>query len=283
VRGRETHAQHSGRNLPVALQGLDEAHPAECALTAQELSEMVRFFGGLPDWRGHQGWYRVASLVALCVCAALCGEHRGQRDLAAFAASLSPAQWQALGFPRRGKRGARRWCVPKETTFFRLLRNMESRALEKALLAWQDHVLGPRAPDDNQVAVDGKELLGSQGQEIVSAYAVKSGRWLGSEPVAEGSNEIPAAQELLRRAPIEGALVTLDAMHTQVETARVIVQEGGGDYLLTVKGNQPTVAQSVPQLHEGLRHAFSPSRGDGGGADGGEEPWADRVAGAGRV
>jgi hypothetical protein len=272
-----------GRNLPVALRALDEAHPAICPHTPPELTEMVRLFGSLPDWRGRQGWYRVASLVAVCVAAALCGEHRGQRDLAAFAEDLSPAQWQALGFVRRGKRGARRWCVPKETTFYRLLTNLDPRSLERALLAWQDHVLGPRAPEDDQVAVDGKELLNSQGQEIVSAYAVKSGRWLGSEPVAAGSNEIPAAQELLRRAPIEGALVTLDALHTQVETARVIVQEGGGDYLLTVKGNQPTVAASVQQLHEGLQHAFSPSGGDGGGADGGEEPWTARSAGAGRV
>jgi hypothetical protein len=208
----------------------------------------------------------------VCVAALLCGQQRGQRDLAAFAASLSPAQWQALGLPRRGKRGARHWCVPKETTFYRLLTNLDSRALERALLAWQDHVLGPRPPADDQVAVDGKELLSSQGQEIVSAYAVKSGRWLGSEPVASGSNEIPAAQQLLRRTPLEGALVTLDALHSQTETARVIVQECGGDYLLPLKGNQPTVAANVQQLHQGLQHAFSPSAGDGGGANRRDQP-----------
>jgi hypothetical protein len=43
------------------------------------------------------------------------------------------------------------------------------------------------------VAVDGKELLSSQGLEIISAYTVKGGDWLGSEPIASGSNEIPAA------------------------------------------------------------------------------------------
>jgi len=42
------------------------------------------------------------------------------------------------------------------------------------------------------LAADGKELLNSQGVQVVSAYTVKAGRWLGSEPVAEGSNEIPA-------------------------------------------------------------------------------------------
>jgi hypothetical protein len=196
---------------------------------------------------------------------------------------MTTAQWTALRFPRRGKRDARHWCVPKETTFFRLLSNVQPQALERALLDWQDHLLGIRRTDDALVAVDGKELLHSQGVKIVSAYAVQSGRWLGSEPVAPGSNEIPAAQQLLRRAPIEGALVVADALHTQAETARIITQEGGGDYLLTVKGNQPTVADSVRQLHDGLQHAFSPCGGDAGGAEGRAESRAVGSSGLGRL
>ena len=246
-----------GRNLPVALKALEEGQVPDCPQSAEELERMRGFFAGLPDWRTKQGAYALASLVTIVVCAALCGVHRGQRDWAAFAANLTPAQWEALRLPRRGN--PRRWWVPKETTFFRLLSNLDSRALEQALLDWQDHVLGARSPDDDQVAVDGKELLNSQGVQIVSAYTVKGGRWLGSEAVRCKSNEIPAAQTLLRRAPIEGMLVTADALHTQTETARIIVQERGADYLMTVKGNQPTVAESVRQLQAGLRRAFSPS------------------------
>lgn len=246
-----------GRNLPTALKALEAGQVPTCSHRPAELGRMGRFFAGLPDWRTKQGAYRVASLVTIVVCAALCGVHRGQRDLAAFAADMTPAQWAALGLPRRGN--PRRWLVPKETTFFRLLSHLDSRALEQALLAWQDHVLGPRPPADDQVAVDGKELLNSQGVQIVSAYTVKGGRWLGAERVTRKSNEIPAAQTLLRRAPIEGMLVTADALHTQVETARIIVQERGADYLLTVKGNQPTLADNVRQVQAGLAHAFSPS------------------------
>lgn len=270
-----------GRNLPAALRALDAAHAPECAVAPEELTQMLRFFEALPDWRRYQGKYRVAALVTVVVCAALCGVHRGQRDLAAFVADMTPAQWAALRFPRRGKRGARDWCVPKETTFFRLLSNLAPQALERALLDWQEHILGPRPATDDQVAVDGKELLNSQGLTIVSAYAVGSGRWLGSEAVALESNEIPAAQTLLRRAPIDGALVTADALHTQTETARVIIQEGGGDYVLTVKGNQPTVAASVQQLHAGLQHAFSPCGGHGGRADRGTQSQSLGSAGGG--
>jgi hypothetical protein len=102
-------------------------------------------------------------------------------------------------------------------------------------------------------------LLNSQGAAVVSVYSVQSGRWLGSEPVAEGSNEIPAAQHLLRRLDLDGSLVTADAMHTQTETGRMVVQEKGGDYLFTVKGNQKGVADNARELHQNLSGAFSPS------------------------
>jgi predicted transposase YbfD/YdcC len=74
-----------------------------------------------------------------------------------------------------------------------------------------NHVLGKRDPAGDPVAVDGKELLSSQGMKIASAYSVKDGRWLGSEAVAPGSNEIPVVQELLRRTDIEGSLITAAA------------------------------------------------------------------------
>ena len=127
------------------------------------------------------------------------------------------------------------------------------------MLAWQDDRLGRRKPDDNVLAVDGKVLRSSQGVEVVSAYACKSGRWLGSEKVKEDSNEIPAAQALLARVDLENQRVTLDAMHTQDETARIIVQEGGGDYLMTVKGNQPGIAEDLRKRRNSLQRSFSPS------------------------
>lgn len=259
-----------GRNAPAALGRLAQRHPPECPQAPDQLTSMCGFFAGLPDWRKQEGEFSLSSLVAVTVCALLCKACLGQRDLAAFAAELTPAQKQALGFPweRRRRRGQpHRRRAPGETTFFRLLSNLNSRALEKALLDWQNHVLGQRDRTDRRVALDGKELLNSQGAKSVSAYEVETGRWEGSEPVAAGSNEIPATQELLRRTDLEGALVTIDAMHTQTETGRIIVQECGADYLLTVKGNQAGVAQNVQKLYRSFRHGFSPSTPGGGPPD----------------
>lgn len=249
------------RRLPEWANALEATSVPACVEEPQELRGMVKHFGKVPDWRTRLGDYPVTGLVALVACATLCGVQRGQRDLAAFAATLTPKQMQALGFRKKGH--PRRYESPKETTFFRLLSKLDSRKLEEALLAWQEKMLGPRDKDDSLLAFDGKKLRSSQGLEITSLYAVKSGRWLGSELTKSKSNEIPAARELLRRTDLEGCLVAADALHTNAETVQVIVQEKGGDYLLPVKGNQPTLEATLGVLQEKLQNAFSPSKGDG--------------------
>jgi hypothetical protein len=187
--------------------------------------------------------------------------HRGQRDLAAFARTLNSVQLRALGFRKKGR--PRRYRPPAETTFHRFLNGVDSDPLQQALQAWQEHQLGRRGATDDVVAVDGKELLSSQGIKVASAYAVKSGRWLGSQIVARKSNEIPAVQQLLRTMALrQGDKVTGDALNTQQETAQIIVQERGADYLLSVKGNQPGIAARL-QRQSACRRAFPPSAASG--------------------
>ena len=65
---------------------------------------------------------------------------------------------------------------------------------------------------------------------------------------AKKENEIPAARRLLARADLAGKLVSLDAIHTQHQTAAQIVLGSGADYLFTLKGNQDgllTTAQTL--------------------------------------
>lgn len=251
-----------GRNLPPACQTCEQDRPPECPQPPEELSQMKAFFGDIPDWRKRKVDFPISGLVAVTVCAVLCKVCLGQRDLAAFARNLTRDQLKALGFPRDWSRRIHRYTPPGESTFARLLWHLDNQALQRALLRWLDHVLGKRQSKGDQVSVDGKELLNSQGAQVVSAYSVQSGRWLGSEAVAEGSNEIPAVQRLLPRVELDGSLVTADALNTQTETARIVVQEKGGDYLFTVKGNQPGLAANVQQLYKHLEGAFSPSGPD---------------------
>jgi len=245
--------------LPEEAARVESNAAPYCEHAPEDLDAIQMVFGGVPDWRRGKVEFPLPGLLALMACACLCGVMRGQRDLAAFGRTLSQKQLEALGFRKRKKGKHRRYVAPCETTFFLLLNRLDHLPLESALQQWQTQRLGPRTADDNLIACDGKKLRSSQGQESVSAYAVRSGRWLGTEPVEKGSNEIPAAQRLLERLDLEGQRVILDAMHTQTDTARQIVFEGGGDYLLTVKGNQPGIAETLSKVRRGVGRAFSPS------------------------
>jgi hypothetical protein len=249
------------RTLPPAYAGVEAKVAPFCERSARELEAMRQFLGAVPDWRRKVGDYGCAGLIALVACASLSGVQRGQRDLAAFARTLSSVQLRALGFRKKGR--PRRYHPPSETTFYRFLTGVPSDALQQALLRWQERQLGPRSAHDDVVAVEGKELLSSQGVKVANAYAVKSGRWLGSQLIATKSNEIPAVQQLLRTIPLrEGDRVTGDALNTQQETAQMIVQERGADYLLGVKGNQPGISATL-RRQSAQRRAFPPSAAGG--------------------
>jgi predicted transposase YbfD/YdcC len=95
---------------------------------------------------------------------------------------------------------------------------------------------------------------------MVSAFSTELGLVLGQEKVAGKSNEIIAIPELLEALYIKGLLVSIDAMGCQREIAAKIVEKGA-DYLLAVKGNQPTLHQRVRDLisdaqlaNDGFKH-----------------------------
>lgn len=113
------------------------------------------------------------------------------------------------------------------------------------------------------IAIDGKSLRHSydkgknQGAiHMVSAWASQNSLVLGQVRVNEKSNEITAIPQLLKILEIQGCIVTIDAMGTQKEIAQEII-EGGGDYILSLKGNQGNIHQDVQQLFDwGLKTQF---------------------------
>lgn len=228
--------------------------PPRCRARPDQISSLLQLLEEVPEFRQREfPTYPVAGMLALIAMATLAGVVHGQRDLAAFGRTLSQAQMRALKFrcvPRSRCREA-----PGETTFQRVLAAVDAVELERVLLIWQDQVLGPA--EDTLIAVDGKKLRHAGGVELVSAFGVESGRWLGSVCTAAKSNEIPAARKLLKRIDLSGKIVVFDALHTQHETAREVVFEGGGDYVFTVKDNQPGLNKELERLLND--QPFSPS------------------------
>ena len=239
--------------LPPSWAKVQEAVPARCTTKAGQigsLMEMVR--AEVKEFRRAEALaYPIAGMICLMVMAAAHGVIRGPEDLAGYADTLSQAQLRALGFRRDQDTGDIR--CPKKTTFGRVLHQADDEAVERVLLAWQDQLLGPR--QDRIVIIDGKKVRHG-GVEIVNA-ADSTGRFLGSVVTDSKSNEIPAGRQLLLKQDLLGKITIADAIHTQDETARQIVFEQGGDYLLTVKLNQPTIHHTLESLF--IKQAFSPS------------------------
>lgn len=263
--------------LPPEWEAVEAAVVPRCVYGVKTLARMMDYFRRVKDWREVARRYPCASLLAVVLCATLCGVVLGQRDLAAFARGLTQAQRRILRFRKDRRSG--KYPAPKETTFFRLLSHIDPHELEAALLACQEHVLGPPTKADRLIAYDGKTLRSAGGIDLASGFSVNTGRWMGTEAVEAKSNEIPAVQRLLARADLTDKTAVMDALNTQDETARQVVQDCGGNYALTVKDNQKGLSQTLQQLWNGTRSAFSPSALDVGfGAANGIEQRPDRSA-----
>ena len=141
--------------------------------------------------------------------------------------------------------------IPSDDTFARVLARLDPGVFEKCLLSWMQAV--QEASDQRLIAIDGKTLRGSYNKRdgkaaihMVSAWASENKLSLGQVVVNEKSNEITAIPELLGLLDVSGALVTIDAMGCQKEIAAQI-RQGGGDYVLAVKQNQPTLYERVEE------------------------------------
>ncbi len=239
--------------LPPEWAAVEAAVAAHCTSTVKEISSLMESLRRqLPEFRRAQALgYPLAGMISLIVMALATGVRQGPDDLAQFADTLSQPQLRAFGFRR--SRSTRRYRSPKQTTFSRVLSQVDAAVLEQVLLSWQRRLVGP--VQDQLVIVDGKKLRHG-GVEMVNATNGR-GQYLGGVITPAKSNEIPAARQVLRRLDLAGKIVLSDALHTQVETGQQILFEQGGDYLMTVKANQPTLQATLQKLFE--PQALSPS------------------------
>ena len=239
--------------LPPAWAKVEAAVAVRCDTKVEKIRSLMEALQeDVKEFRRAQALaYPVEGLICLMVMANVHGVVGGPHDLARYAATLSQGQLRALKF--RYDPHTREIRCPKKTTFSRLLGAVDGDALERVLLRWQDQILGPR--QDRLIIVDGKKIRHA-GVEIVNAVD-SQGRFLGSAVTPSKTNEIPVARQLLRGLDLQGKITLADALHTQDESAQQILFEGGGDYLLTVKGNQPTLQENLATLF--AKQSFSPS------------------------
>jgi predicted transposase YbfD/YdcC len=206
----------------------------------------------VPDPRKRRGRrHALAGLLAVGIAAVIAGS----RSFAAI------GQWAAdAGAEVLAGLGAARGAA-EESTFRRAFALVSPDVLDRVLGAWL-HTRAVQAGGRLVIAVDGKTVRGAKDKNgkaphLVAALAHGIGTVLGQAAVDAKSNEIPAVRELLKAfASLAGAVITIDALHTQSDTAQVITGRQA-DYVMTVKGNMPTLYKRLKKLPWGAVPAFS--------------------------
>jgi len=243
--------------LKPALAGVEAKAGVKSRHTVKEIGSIVEQLKKVPDFRKRVESYPLWTLLAIYLLAVLCDAPLGSKDLAKFARKLSQAQRRALGVRKRHDR----YPAPSQPTFWRLLQEINGTKLEQILLAVQAQLRGP-APKAELIALDGKAPKHGGGQSVLTAICVPSQYYLASGIVNTKTNEIPVARQLFKDLDLSGRLVSLDALHTQTQTARELVLEAGADYLLTAKDNQPKVHQNIEKLLPAPKADFPPMAAD---------------------
>jgi predicted transposase YbfD/YdcC len=185
--------------------------------------------------------------------------------------------------------------IPSVSTFRRVFAALKPWVLLGVMQRWSGELSGLLA--GKQIAIDGKTLRRSfehawdkSGLHLITAWCVQENLVLAQLAVDEKSNEITAVPELLKLLDIRGAVVTVDALNTQTQTAEQVVK-GGGDYVMAVKENHPTLCDTIQRnLDEmilekfaGVEHVYHETTDGGHGRIDTRRVWAtDQIDWLGR-
>lgn len=203
------------------------------------MPSLIAILREVPDPRtGNAKCHALLDMLVIALAASVCGAETCV-DFAEFAEDREELLREFLSLENG---------LPSHDTFSRLFRLLDPQAFGRAFEAFLDD-LG--AEGAGVLAIDGKTLrrsfdraAGRSPLHVVTAFGSGARLAIGQSAVPEGGNEITAARALLETLCLDGVLVTADAIHTQAETAALIL-ERGGDYLFALKGNRPLMAAEV--------------------------------------
>jgi predicted transposase YbfD/YdcC len=205
---------------------------------------IARHFADLPDPRiDRTKKHSLGDILVIALCAVIAGADSWE-EVETFGEARHDWLKGFLALPNG---------IPSHDTFYRVFARLDPQAFAMCVAEWMGAVC--EAAGLRHIAIDGKACRSAPRStfsgclHLVSAWAAENRLILGQQAVADGSHEIAAIPALLRVLELKGALVTIDAAGCQKEIAKQVRDEGG-DYLLAVKGNQPTLHDAVQAVFD---------------------------------
>lgn len=209
-----------------------------------DLGSLYDHFNQIVDPRKDRGKrYRLVVLLVLIFLAKM-----GLADTPSGIADWVKARGEQL----KGLLGLTYPKMPHHSTYRRVFESIiDEDRFEQLARAYQQRPAGRQAAA--VLVVDGKRERGTippgetQGEAFLAVYDPQQQEVIAQGRITGEAGEIPAAQQVLAEVDLHGKIVVADALHTQRELSRQIV-EGGGDYVWTVKENQPLTYQAIELL-----------------------------------
>lgn len=236
--------------------------------TKNKVEELHDVFSEVEDPRTRRSAHSLVEMIFIALAAAICGCN-SWTDVELFGKRKLPWLRRFLKLTNG---------IPSHDTFGRVFNLLNEDQMCRALVRWLE-IIGTTS-EGRHIAIDGKSFrnsfdtaTGTEMLHLVNAWCTDKGICFGQHSVEEGSNEITAVPKLLELIDINGATITLDAMHCQKATAHQII-ERGADYVIAVKDNQPALHDAITEAFadagrtpetaasKGLRtHTLAPSKG----------------------
>jgi predicted transposase YbfD/YdcC len=209
-------------------------------MDSQPSVSLLEHFATLPDPRVlRTRRHELLDIVVIAICAVISGAE-SWNDVAEYGQRKKDWLTTFLKLPNG---------IPSHDTFNRVFQRLNPHAFHNCFANWM-HALAA-ALGLKIIAIDGKTLRHSfdtasakAALHLVSAWATQNSLTLGQVATDAKSNEITAIPKLLELLDLQGALVTIDAQGCQKEIAADI-RDGGGDYILAVKDNQPHLYEDI--------------------------------------
>lgn len=195
--------------------------------------------------------HKLIDVLILIVCAVLCNKTEAE-EIVDYGICKAEFLEEYFGITK----------IPSKSTIIRILNMVNAEVVSLCTVNIMRELFGTGG---NIVAIDGKTICSTAKMKsykeklhIMTAYMTENGVSLGQLSVGDKTNEIPCMIELLDLINVENKIITADAMHCQKKTAEKI-RETKCDYVLCVKGNQPTLHADISLYIEDLKNSRAKS------------------------
>ena len=219
------------------------------------MERLMDFASSVPDFRrlGKGNIRHKLSDIIILMIFARASKSVGRSEIIEFG-RYNLNKFLKLGMLKNG--------VPSEATLCRVEQGIDDTALADRMQAFMEAFHGKLSKAGKEIiCVDGKSERGTvlengRNPDIVSAYSYNTGITLATEACREKSNEIKAIPRLIDKIDISGKIVTADAMFMQKSVIDRI-RKNGGDFLIELKANQPSLRYGVEDRLKGHTPVYS--------------------------